>query len=288
MATNGPNSKWHRFVQLPNGIKAHYTDRGQGNPPLLMVHGLGSNLKAWDKIIPLLLPHYRCIALDLPGYGLSDRGEYAFNVPFFAETLLQFIQALQLPRTTLIGHSMGGQISLEAALMAPDKFSGLILLAPAGFERFNAAAKTWLRNVYQPELLLSLSALQIERNFHLNFYQFPMDARFMINDRMALRADEVAYRRYCEMIPKCVMGMLDHPVFERLPDIRLPSLVLFGQKDQLIPNKMINPNLTTEQVAREGASQLPDARLHLLPSCGHFIPWEAADTTAGHIRVFLG
>ncbi|MEQ8704740.1 MAG: alpha/beta fold hydrolase [Phaeodactylibacter sp.] len=279
-------SKWHRFVELPNGTKVHFTDRGQG-PVLLMVHGLGSNLKAWGKITPLLLPHYRCVALDLPGYGLSDKGDHAFDIPFFAKTVLQFIQATGLNRPTLLGHSMGGQASIFAALQEQSRFSKLVLLAPAGFERFNAAAREWLRAFYKPALIRATPVHQIERNFHANFYQFPADAQFMIADRMALRANTAAYAHYCKMIPKCVLGMLDYPVFDRLPDLLLPTLVLYGNNDALIPNSMINPGLTTEQVAREGTAQLPDARLHFLPGCGHFVQWECADEAATHIRSFV-
>lgn len=285
--TSVQGSEWHHFTDLPNGTKIHYTDSGKGPTTLLMVHGLGSNLRAWDKIIPQLSTEYRCIALDLPGYGKSDNGGYPFDIPFFAETLLLFKQALKLRQPILIGHSMGGQISILSTLQAQEHFSGLILLAPAGFERFNTAAREWLRTFYQPELLRATPVHQIERNFHANFYQFPQDAQFMINDRLALRADTEAYALYCNMIPKCVMGMLDHPVFDRLPEIQLPTLVLYGKEDALIPNKIINPGLTTEKVAREGASQLPDARLYLLSKCGHFIQWECADEVIAHIHAFL-
>lgn len=287
MASAAPASEWHRFIDLPNGTKVHYTDQGQGPVPLLMVHGLGSNLKAWDKITPLLTPQYRCIALDLPGYGLSGSGAYAFDIPFFADTLLQFKQALQLHRPVLVGHSMGGQTSLFSALQAPEQFKKLILLAPAGFERFNKAARTWLRTFYKPALLRAMPVRQIERNFHANFHQFPADAQFMIDDRMALRADTDAYRKYCEMIPKCILGMLDHPVFDRLPALHLPTLVLYGKNDALIPNKILNPGLTTATVARAGTAQLPDAKLHFLSGCGHFVQWECADKVAAHIRAFL-
>lgn len=285
--TSVQGSEWHRFTDLPNGTKIHYTDRGKGHTTLLMIHGLGSNLRAWDKIIPQLSAEYRCIALDLPGYGRSDSGGYPFDIPFFAETLLLFKQALNLRQPVLIGHSMGGQISILSTLQAPEHFSRLVLLAPAGFERFNTAAREWLRAFYQPALLRATPVHQIERNFHINFYQFPQDAQFMIDDRLALRADKEAYALYCNMIPKCVIGMLDHPVFDRLPDIQRPTLVLYGKDDALIPNKIINPGLTTEKVAREGTSQLPDARLYFLSKCGHFIQWECANEVVAHIRAFL-
>ena len=81
--------------------------------------------------------------------------------------------------------------------------------------------------------------------------------------------------------------MLDNPVFDRLPELQMPTLVVYGQHDALIPNKIINPGLTTEQVATEGVAQLPFGKLHLIPNCGHFVQWERSEEVKDQIRAFL-
>lgn len=283
-ASNGQQ----QYLTLSSGARIHYRVGGRGKQTLVLVHGLGSNLKAWDKITPLLEDRYRCIALDLPGYGQSTPGDFPYDVPFFAQTVLEFIRQLDIPNPVLVGHSMGGQASIYAALSAPQGFAQLVLLAPAGFEQFNGAAREWLRAFYKPALLQAMPAHQIERNFRANFYDFPDDAAFMIEDRMALRADKEAYRRYCRMIPRCVMGMLDHPVYQRLPELSMPTLVVYGTEDGLIPNKIINPQLNTIAVAKKGTARIPDHQLHLLPRCGHFVQWECAAEAAAKIKAFVG
>ena len=162
----------------------------------------------------------------------------------------------------------------------------MVLIAPAGFETFNEAQRMWIRSVYSPALLKATPPVQLVRNFELNFHRFPEDARFMISDRMMMQGT-AAYEHYCEMIPKCVNSMIEEPVFDQLPSISIPVLVLFGENDMLIPNKILNPLLTPVQVAETGAAQLPHAKLELLRPCGHFAQWECAAVVNRSIRAFL-
>ncbi|MEN0006821.1 MAG: alpha/beta fold hydrolase, partial [Bacteroidota bacterium] len=120
-----------------------YVDEGEGSKTLLFVHGLGSYLRAWDKNISVLSKDYRCIAVDLPGYGKSSKGNYAFDMQFFAQALQQFIQQLDLKEITLVGHSMGGQIAMHVVLDEVAAVEKLVLLAPAGFEVFTDQEKAW-------------------------------------------------------------------------------------------------------------------------------------------------
>lgn len=276
------------YVQLENGIRIHYQSQGSGPVTLLMVHGLGSNRKAWGQVTPLLQSDYRCIAIDLPGYGESSKGDYAFTPTFFATCINAFADRLGLDRVVLIGHSMGGQASITAVLQQPKRYERLVLIAPAGFETFNKASREWLRAFYQPALLQATPAQQIRRNFEANFHQFPANAEFMIADRMLLREQRADYARYCRMIPKCVMGMLDEPVYSRLSEIGLPTLILYGEQDKLIPSRVLNPGLSTQAVAKAGAASIPNSQLLMLPECGHFVQWECAQGVAAAVRTFLG
>lgn len=279
-------AKLSQYASLSDGVKLHFTVSGAGRQTLLFVHGLGSNHKAWDKLSAQLGRHFRCISIDLPGYGQSSSGDYPYSIPFFASKINEFVRTQGYQEVILAGHSMGGQSSIAAVLEAPSLYQKLVLIAPAGFETFNAAARQWVRAMYKPALLKAMSEDQIIRNFEANFTEFPEDAQFMIDDRMKLRADEVAYDHYCRMIPKCVMGMLKAPVFERLPELTLPTLIFYGEEDQLIPNKMLNPALTTERVAKKGANRIPNSRLIMLPDCGHFVQWECAQEIAAELRAF--
>lgn len=270
-----------------DGVRIAYVDEGRGDKTLVFVHGLGSNLQAWKKNIAGLRKEFRCIALDLPGYGKSGKADFSYTMEFFAGAIDDFIRGLGLERVVLVGHSMGGQISMTLALQRPDYLQEMILAAPAGLESFSATDREFFTTYVRPEILLATPEAQIERNFAVNFFAMPPDARFMVDDRLAMREDAAAYAQYCAMIPRCVVGMLDAPVADRLGEITTPTLIIFGENDQLIPNKILHPTLTVAAVAEVGQAGIPQARLAYLPESGHFVQWEQAEQFNGLLRDFI-
>lgn len=276
-----------KFAQLASGIKIAYVEAGAGEKTLVFIHGLGSNKKSWQKNIAVLQKQYRCIALDLPGYDESSQEVYSFSMHFFAETVAEFIQHLKLGKVVLAGHSMGGQVAVTLALQHPELLQKLILVSPAGFETFTEGEKNWFKAVYTPAVVKAVSVEQIRKNFEINFSKFPEDAEFMIEDRLKLREAETAYDYYCKMIPQNVMAMLGEPVFDRLKEIAVPTLILFGAEDQLIPNSFLHKNLTTFEVARKGHFEISGSKLAMIPKGGHFVQWECADAANEIIQAFL-
>ena len=284
--SDDPSTVAIKYQQLTDSIQIAYTDEGQGDYTLLFLHGLGSNLKAWQKNITILKKNYRCIALDYPGYGQSTKGDYPFKMSFFAETINEFIDSLQLEKVVLVGHSMGGQIATHAVIKDSIAISKLILIAPAGFELFSATEKQWFQNFYTPAFVKATPEEQIIKNFEINFHQKPDDIQSMVDERLNLMQTP-AYDYYCEMIPKCVMGMLEAPVFDDLPSVQIPTLILFGENDALIPNQLLHPKLTTQEVAKSGQQQIAKSQLLLIKAAGHFVQWERLLEVNNAILTFL-
>lgn len=274
-----------KFAELPNGIEIAYVDEGHGDQTIIFIHGLGSYLPSWKKNIESLRENYRCIALDLPGYGRSSKGNYEGSMTFFAGTIVAFMDALGIERAVWAGHSMGGQIAIVAALGYPERVEKLILAAPAGFETFHKGQKQWFREVYTVDLVKNTSVEQIRSNFVYNFYRMPEDAGFMIKDRIEMRSAE-DFPAYCFIIPQSVMGMVDEPVYDYLPLIKQPVLVVFGEYDNLIPNRYLNGG-KTEIYAKDGASRIPGAKLVMVPNAGHFVHFEKHNIFNEEVRKFL-
>lgn len=272
-------------IQLSNGVEVAYIDEGAGEQTILFIHGLGSYLPAWKMNIDALKNQYRCIALDLPGYGKSSKGKYEGSMTFFAGVVKEFTTKLNTGPVVMAGHSMGGQIAMVAALAYPEIVDKLILVAPAGFETFHKGQKEWFREVFTPDLVRLTPVNQIRENLAYNFYRFPKEAEFMITDRIEMRTAS-DFPGYCYIIPESVKGMVDEPVFDYLPDIQQPTLVFFGEYDNLIPNRFLNGG-KTETYARQGADRIPHSQLFMIEDAGHFVQFEKAGKVNSIIREFL-
>ena len=278
-----------QVFQLSNGTHIAYRDTGKGQETLVFIHGLGSYLPVWDKLIPQLASDFRCISLDLPGYGKSDLVEDSISIAFFAQTVETFIQEMGLQQVTLVGHSMGGQIAIRISLSQQIEINQLILFAPAGIETFTTEEAAMLTQLVTPASILALEDNQIAQNLHVNFYnnQMPEDAVFMYEDRLSMKADSNAYSYFSRLFPASMNAMLEGPVFNELSRLDMPVLVFYGENDLLIPNKYLHPELTTQKVGEIAITHIPNSELIMVPQCGHFVPWEQADIVSQAMVSFI-
>jgi pimeloyl-ACP methyl ester carboxylesterase len=266
-------------------IEVAYIDEGSGDQTLLLIHGLGSNAKAWLRNIPAWTKDYRVIAVDLPGYGKSDKGYYEYSLPFYTEVICDLLDQLQIDQAVWIGHSMGGQIAMVAALERSERVSHLVLISPAGLEVFEEGEGYWLSHVLTPEFVRDTTVRNIAVNLNSNFYDLPPEAEFMITDRIQVRGAK-DFERYCYAVSKNVGAMINAPVRERLGEIKQPTLVLFGERDRLIPNPYLHGGWTGD-VAAIGRDEIPGSEVKLLPDCGHFVQFEKSAETNAAVLEFL-
>ena len=273
------------YAELNGGIKLAYVDEGKGKETILMIHGLGSYLPAWKKNISELSKYYRVIAIDLPGYGKSSKDPHSGLMSFYAGVIADLIEKLQIGPVNLAGHSMGGQISMVLALERPELVKRLILVDPAGFEAFHAGQRNWFKEVMTPNLVRLTTVDAIETNLASNFYRMPADARFMIEDRIAMR-DASDFEAYCLAVARSVYGMVDEPVLDKIAGIKVPTLIFFGENDMLIPNRYLNPGFTSK-IAEKGASLIKGSKLIMVPKCGHFMMFEKPEVFNTETHKFI-
>lgn len=275
----------YKTTTLPvaDNMDISYRDTGKGSTTLLFIHGLGSYMRVWDKNIEDLAASYRCVAVDLPGYGKSSKVIFNANMSFYAKVLRDFIRKKQLGKVVLVGHSMGGQIALTMAIEYPEAFEHIVLIDPAGFENFNTMQKTTIKNLTTIQGVKNATETRIRQNFAANFFKMPPDAEPMINDRLAMRTAS-DFDDYCLVVTQNIAGMLDEPVFTKLNKIKKPVTCLFGSRDALIPNRALNPHLTTEAVAKAGVAAIRDCQFVMIPDAGHFAMWEKPNLVNQEIR----
>ncbi len=272
-------------VKLDDGRTIAYVDEGSSNEVIIFVHGLGSYLPAWKKNIEGLKNDFRTIALDLPGYGKSSKELHPGTPEFYADVIVQFMDKLGIEKANISGHSMGGQAAITMALKYPDRVKNLILVAPAGIEEFTEGQKEWFREVMTVQGVKLTPVNTLRANVYANFYNMPEDAEFMITDRIALR-DAEQFENYCYTVVQSVNGMVDQPVVHLLDRISRPTLIVFGENDNLIPNPYLNPGFTRE-IGEKGNKLIPNSKLVMIPECGHFLQFEKPDVFNKAVREFL-
>lgn len=268
------------------GTSIAYAEMGHGDRTIVLIHGLGSYMPVWKNNAPELATDYRVIAIDLPGYGKSDKPKATYTMKYFARQVRGLLDELGVDKPVLVGHSMGGQVAMTYALLYPEKYDALVLTSPAGFETFEDGEAKWLAQAVSPAFTCAADDESIYARHVGNFHRMPKDAHFMVEDRIALKGDP-SFPDYCEAVSKSVAGMLDEPVYDDLPKIAQPVLVLFGKNDNLIPNPFLHGGNTTK-VAEKGVEKLPNAELVVLEKAGHMAQFEVADEWNSAVRSFLG
>lgn len=268
-----------------NNYNIAYIDEGGSEKTLLFIHGLGSYIPAWKFNIPSLKEHFRCIAIDLPGFGKSDKKTHPATVDFYTEKIFEFLKNLGIKKTSVVGHSMGGQIAIDFSLKHKEFLDKLVLVSPAGFEEFSDNEIDLLKKIVTPDAIYNNNEVEITLNYKNSFFSFPSKADYLIEDRIKIREDE-EFKNYCSAVSESVKGMIEQPINNELKNISVPTLIIFGKNDSLIPNKYLHKT-TPEEIAQDGANKIPNSRLILLNECGHFPQIEKEEEFNKSVSEFL-
>jgi len=271
--------------KLSDNKEMAYADIGKGEP-ILFIHGLASYAPAWQYNVSELSKSYRCIVVDLMGYGKSTKGKFDADMSFHAQYLFELMDKLNIPSFHISGHSMGGQIAIKMTLEDPDKVTSLLLMAPAGIETFTAQEKEIFKNSTSAEGIAKISDKQYRINLSLNFYEMDERAEFMYKDRMQIKSDD-QFMDYSYVVAQGVMGMLNEPVFEQLATIKQPTLICYGKEDRLIPNTYLHKNLTTEKIGNTAHERIPKSELKMIPEAGHFVHFDQPNQVNEIMKTFL-
>ncbi len=263
-----------RFVRV-DGMDVHVRDEGQG-PVIVLVHGTSSSLHTWDAWAAALRDSFRVVRFDLPGFGLtgpSPAGDY--RIPAYVDFVQHLLDTLHVPPAVVIGNSLGGEIAWHLALAAPGRVTRLVLVDPAGLPTgtamplpFRLARLPMAAPVFRHVTPRSL----VERSLR-EVYHDPSRVADTLVDRYWAMA-RAPGNREAFVARANQVSMQDG---ERLRDIRVPTLVLWGDDDRWIPTRL----------AAEFGARIPGAIVRLVPQAGHVPMEERPQASLALVRPFL-
>ncbi|MEY3213270.1 MAG: hypothetical protein RIT28_3751 [Pseudomonadota bacterium] len=270
-----------------NGVNIAYIDSGGEGEVIVLIHGLSSTIGFWERQVqPLSAAGYRVLALDLPGFGASGRPDAPYTPPWYAALIRAWLDGLGVGSAHLVGHSMGGQIAMTMALETPDRVQSLILSAPAGIERFTPGEAEWMKTYWTETRTLEASEQDVRANFTmLAFNRYDEGVERLIQERVRMSSTP-EFKGTSVAVSRCVAGMVDYPVADRLGEIQTPTLILFGEDDHMIPNPIFHGG-RTKTVALAGQDGIPGSELVLISKAGHTVHHDAPDAFNAAVLEFL-
>lgn len=246
----------------PDGVRLYHELHGaEGAPPVILLEGMGGDIAGWRRNIPVLASELRVIAYDFRGNGNSDEPRGSVTMATFMEDTLALLDSLGVARAHVYGQSFGGMVAQEMALTRPERVRTLILGCTNVGPRHAVRAKgstvpkgePW-RAMYAP--------------------RFPDRHPEHVAEDLRIGAAQPKHpeggRRQWE-------AMQGFDSLERLPALRVPSLILHGTEDQAIP----------PENARILAERIPDAELVMLEGAGHLYHSEQAEAADAAVLDFV-
>lgn len=257
--------------------RVYVEDRGAGEP-VLLVHGFGSSAYSWRRVTADLERDFRVIAVDLSGFGFTERPREKTAYTRYAqgELLVRLMDELGIERVHLVGHSYGGAVGAALAVRSPERIETLTLLNAAGpiYPQLRRRALASFKPLtYAFVRTKSLRRANIERALK----------RSLANDELATEAlvDEYQRRLAIEGAGRAFWGltvpMPDPQADVELAELRVPTLALWGADDVLIP----------VEFAREEAAEIPNTRFVLIENAGHMPMEERPVEVARALRTFF-
>ncbi len=258
-----------RLIDI-DGYRVHYVEQGSG-PAILLVHGFGGQTANFAQLMPLLADRHRVIAVDLKGFGYSERDAHAgLSHGDQVVMLKRLLGALGVERTVLLGHSMGGAVAQRFAATNPEMVESLVLMASvAGDERY-------VRRMPPPALLRPilplLASLVAGRLLTASFH----DPSLLTPELREEYVRPAHIRGSREGLLAMMRDSREDPPIDR-STITMPVLLLFAAHDRAVPLR----------VAQRLRELIPHARLVVIDRAAHLPMVERPEECAAAIRDFL-
>jgi pimeloyl-ACP methyl ester carboxylesterase len=244
------------------GRSVNYVDLGEGGAtPIVFVHGLAGNWQNWLEQLPRFSQERRVVALDLPGHGHSEMPADEISISGFGRCVDALCDQLGLERVAVVGNSMGGFVSAEVAIQFPERVERLVLVTAAGITTSDVRREpilAWGRIFAAAGTRTAARVGDVIRRPRLKPFVYGTIMRHPNRIPMDLLFEITAGAGKPGFLP-ALEAILEYDFRDRLPDIRCPTLIVWGEDDMLVPVRD----------ASEYERTIPTARKVVLEDTGH-------------------
>ncbi|MBE3111201.1 MAG: alpha/beta fold hydrolase [Acidobacteria bacterium] len=263
-----------RLVEV-DGVNLHYVEAGSG-PPLLLLHGLNGSTFSFRLLMPLLTPHFRTVALDLMGFGYSDRPqERDYSLGAQARLVAGFLDALDIDRASVLGHSLGGAIAMRLALDFPERVDRLILASSASDSEMRRCLRS--SRLVRPLLpVVAAFTVQNQRFRRMSLRSSCYDPAFVTPEMIEGYLAPTRVKGHLRALGSLMVDRRKDPPLD-LSTISQPALIIWGAADRWLPASH----------AERIRALIPDSRVALIQNAGHLVLEEQPEDAAREIIDFL-
>lgn len=264
-------------------VRTRHQVQGEGHPVVLL-HGIGRSLEDWADTLPALAERHRVYALDLIGFGLTDKPDVPYTLAGLARFVKHYLNAVDETRpVTLIGNSLGGAVAQQFAVLYPQQVRRLILVNSAGFGQDVTVALRMLAVPRLGERLMTPDPRNSARTVKSLFH----DPRFATPARrehaLFLAGQPDRSRAYLSVARFLGNWRGVHPEWRdtltrHLATLQVPTLIVWGERDRILPATHLN----------HARRLYPHARTHLFPDTGHMPQIERAEEFNTLVTRFIG
>lgn len=255
-----------KTVQV-DGLRLAYRELGDG-PPVLLLHGWPTSSLLWREVMRPIARVNRVLALDLPGFGASDKPiGIRYNFAFFGRALDGFLAKCGIERLGLAVHDLGGPIGMHWALYRPGRLTKLALLNTLVYPEFSPAVKEFVHACATPDLRERITSPSGLESIMRDGFADPAN---LSPEVLAAVQEPFRTAEACRALADAGIGLELKgfaQIARQLPTLRVPVRIVYGARDRLLPD-------VAETMARIKAD-LPQSELTELPDRGHFLQEEA-------------
>jgi haloalkane dehalogenase len=246
----------------------HLAHREMGSgPPVLLLHGWPTSSYLWRNVMPPIAERCRVVALDLPGFGDSEKPpDASYDFEFFENAIDGFLEDLGIDRVGIAVHDLGGPIGIHWALDRPERVTRVALLNTLIYPEFSEAVLQFIEACTNPEIREALTSPQgLEAAMRLGVAdESKLDPGVFAAVSVPFQSDDSRRALAAAGVGLEIEGFQD--IAERLPSLQVPLRVIYGEQDRILPD-------IAETVARV-KQDVPHAEVTALPECGHFLQEE--------------